>query len=343
VARLAGAPLTGAEVHWITRGRRWVYSGMLSGWVAGEYAAEACVLDLGPLARAAGVVLHPTGAAAVDAGRRTVTVEGGATLEADVLSLGLGSGLRGADLPGVGQHALDVKSLPTRFERLPVVSGPAAVVGAGLGGIELALCLRAAADEVTLVSDAAAVPPDGRPATVRAVERALSGRGVRRENGRVVALTPDAILLDDGRRVVARTVLWATGPAPHPLLAVSGLVLGPSGGVRVDAHLQSTSHPGIFAAGDCADLPLPAPKSGVYSVREAPVLAHNLVAALKREPLQAYRPQRNALALVNCGDGTALLAWSGLAARGRWCRAWKHRLDAGFMDRLHRAAQRTVP
>jgi len=138
-------------------------------------------------------------------------------------------------------------------------------------------------------------------------------------------------------------VLWATGPAPHPLLAASGFALGPTGAVRVDAALQSTSHPNVFAAGDCADLPTAAPKSGVYSVREAPALGHNLLAALRGEPLRLYTPQRRALALLNCGDGTALLSWGRLSLRGRWVRRWKHRLDVGFLESLRHAAQRTIP
>jgi NADH dehydrogenase FAD-containing subunit len=343
VARLAAAPLAGVDVHWVTLGEHAAYSGMLSGWVAGEYRPESCLLELPPLAHAAGVVLHPGGAVGLDAGRRAVVLEGGSTLEADVLSLGLGSGLRGAELPGVRAHALDVKKLLDDSERFPVVAGPWAVVGDGLGGIELALCLSAVAEAVSLVAEAPVFPPDASAALVRAVRRALASRGVKVVQGRAVALTGDAVQLAGAASVAARGVLWATGPAPHPLLLTAGLALGPAGAVRVDASLQSTSHPQIFAAGDCADLPVRAPKSGVYSVREAPVLGHNLVAALRGERLRTYRPQRTALALVNCGDGTALLFWGPFAARGRWLRRWKQRLDVRFLESLRHPAQRTVP
>jgi NADH dehydrogenase FAD-containing subunit len=343
MATLAVGRRSSAEVHWVTRGEQVTYSGMLSGWVAGEYRSEACRLDLVPLARAAGVRLHPGGAAAVDARQRRVTLEGGEVLEADVLSLGVGSALRGAELPGVREHAWNVKALPARFERFPPPVGPSVVVGAGLAGIELALCLRAVADEVSLVSETETLPADAPPALARAVRRALETRGVHCVQGRAVAVTTEAVLLEDGRQVAARGVLWATGPAPHPLLRETGVALGPTGAVQVDVTLQSTSQPNLFAVGDCADLPTPSPKSGVYSVREGPVLAHNLAAALRGEALRAYRPQRAALALLNCGDGTALLSWGRFAARGRWLRTWKHRLDVGFLETLRRAGHRTVP
>jgi NADH dehydrogenase FAD-containing subunit len=343
VARLASTPLPGVDVHWVTRGETAAYSGMLSGWVAGEYQREECLVQLLPLARAAGVTLHVEGAVGLDASRSSVVLEGGSRLQADVLSLGVGSSLLGWGMPGVQAHALNVRTLLTSFQRLPVADGPWAVVGAGLGGIELALCLRSVAKEVSLVAEDEQLLPKAPGALVRAVRNALVGRGVRVVQGRAEALTSEAVALAGGGTVRARKVLWATGPAPHPLLSSAGLALGTTGAVRVDASLRSTSHPNVFAAGDCADLPTPAPKSGVYSVREAPVLWHNLKSALLGQPLRAYHPQRRALALLNCGDGTALLSWGPLAARGRWLRRFKHGLDTRFVEALRPSSQRTVP
>jgi NADH dehydrogenase FAD-containing subunit len=266
-----------------------------------------------------------------------VKLADGQTLSADVLSLGLGSALRGAALPGVQAHALDVKRLLDNFERFPAQAGPWAVVGAGLGGVELALCLRNVTEDVTLVGEGQTFPAGASKALVRTVERALEARRIHRLQGAAVALTADSMAFADGSRRAVAGVLWATGPAPHPLLAAAGLALGPTGAVSVRASLQSTSHPHVFAAGDCADLPNPAAKSGVYSVREAPVLGHNLLAALRGQPLQDYHPQRRALALLNCGDGTALLSWGPYAARGRLLRRWKHQLDVGFLNSLRPA------
>jgi NADH dehydrogenase FAD-containing subunit len=336
VEHLAAAPLADVEVHWVTRGKYAAYSGMLSGWLAGEYSRESCRVDLAALARAAGVVLHTEGCVGLDAGRSAVWLEGGPPLTAEVLSLGLGSVLVGAELPGVHARAFHAKALLEEWERFSAAWGPWVIVGAGLGGIELALCLRSA-EEVTLLADGERFPTGASGGLVKAVRQALEERGVQVVYGRALALTEEAVSLADGRSVPARSVLWATGPAPHPLLSTSGLALGATGAVSVDGSLRSTSHSNVFAAGDCADLSEPVQKSGVYSVRETPVLLHNLVAALRGQPLQVYRPQRRALALVNCGDGTALLSWGKLAARAGWVHALKHRLDSRFMEKLRRA------
>ncbi|MGG2362362.1 FAD-dependent oxidoreductase, partial [Salmonella enterica] len=88
--------------------------------------------------------------------------------------------------------------------------------------------------------------------------------------------------------------------APAPWLRDSGLAVDGRGFVAVDAMLRSTSHPAVFAAGDCAAFtPRPLAKSGVYAVRQGPVLAGNLRRALRAEPLRPYRPQRHFLTLIS--------------------------------------------
>ncbi len=61
------------------------------------------------------------------------------------------------------------------------------------------------------------------------------------------------VVTKGGRRIEADSVVMGTGAVPDVTLARSaGLELGESGGVRVDARLE-TSAPGIYAAGDMAE------------------------------------------------------------------------------------------
>lgn len=48
-------------------------------------------------------------------------------------------------------------------------------------------------------------------------------------------------------------------------------------------------------------------------------------------PLQPYDPQREALALLGCGDGTAIGCKWGIAFRGRWVWRLKDWIDRGWM------------
>ncbi|MFN4194191.1 MAG: bifunctional NADH dehydrogenase FAD-containing subunit/selenide, water dikinase SelD, partial [Tabrizicola sp.] len=88
-------------------------------------------------------------------------------------------------------------------------------------------------------------------------------------------------------------------------------------------------------SGDCATQPdAPRPKAGVFAVRAAPVLHHNLRAALTGRPLRPFRPQTDYLKLVSLGDKCALAEKWGLAATGPRLWRLKDRIDRQFMDRF---------
>jgi selenide,water dikinase len=220
------------------------------------------------------------------------------------------------------------------------------VAGGGAAGIELGLALRArltllagrGAGTVTVLESAPRLFGGRFPALARAAERALLRNQVALRCGaEVVAAGEAGVSLADGSVMPARVLVWATGPAASDLLRTSGLAQDERGFLIVDSRLRSTSHPEIFAAGDAAT---PAswpdtPKAGVYAVREGPVLCANLAAACRHlDPPRVYRPRRRVLALLNTGDGRAILSYGALAMSGRWAMALKDRIDRRFMRRF---------
>jgi selenide,water dikinase len=149
-----------------------------------------------------------------------------------------------------------------------------------------------------------------------------------------VAVDPEAVHVGGGRRIAADRIVWATSAAAAPWLAAAGLACDGRGFVTVDAHLRSTSHPFVFAAGDCATQTAhPRPKSGVYAVRQGPPLAHNLRQAIDGDTLSTYVPQRRALALISTGDQHAIASWGGWAVEGDWVWRWKDWIDRRFIAR----------
>jgi NADH dehydrogenase FAD-containing subunit len=130
-------------------------------------------------------------------------------------------------------------------------------------------------------------------------------------------------------------VLWAAGAVAHAWQDRSGLAQDVAGFIRTDTTLRSSSHPDVFASGDCASLPQPLPKAGVFAVRQGPLLAHNLRAALDGQPLKDFTRDGPALALLSTADGCAI------ALRGPWAVAgphvgkllwrWKDHIDRAFV------------
>jgi pyridine nucleotide-disulfide oxidoreductase family protein len=343
---LARAPVPGVETVLVSLGSRQLYSGMVPGWIAGDYTLEQLSFDLAGLARAAGARLEPSGAAELRADRRELQLGDGRVLGYDVVSFDIGSLPAGTELPGVKEHALVLKPLErtlTVLTEAPRHSGPLLIVGGGAAGVELALCLQARTGRpTTLLERGEEVPRGASRAAQRVVRELLARRGVELRTAAVLAsLSPEVARLESGESLPFTTCVWATGPRAPELFAGSGAAVDAQGYLAVEDTLRSPSHPELFATGDCAGFisGQHVPKAGVYAVRQGPVLSANLRTALTGQgALRPYRAQRGFLSLLNAGDGTAVGAWKGLAFHGRAMWRLKDSIDRRFMARFQRLA-----
>ena len=336
-------PLPGVRLTLINPDPAAPYTGMLPGLVAGHYRREALMIDLMRLARFAGARIILDRAIGLDRANRQIHLQDRPPLRYDIASvdIGIGSGL--PEVPGAAEACIAAKPLgdfARRWEAFLAEAQPrpqVVLIGAGLGGVELALAMAhrlqtgGAQPEITLLErQSRALPHIGAGARQRLLQ-ALQAAGIRLVTDATPArITPGAVDLQDGRQIASDFTVAVTGARPQAWLGDSGLDLQ-DGFIRVGQTLQS-SDPLIFAAGDCSHMdPAPRPKAGVFAVRAAPVLFHNLRAALTGQPLRPYRPQRDYLKLVSLGDRRAVADKFGLQGGGAWLWRLKDRIDRRFM------------
>ena len=336
------APAEGVRLALLSPSRHAFYSGMVPGVVAGHYPPGECRIDLVALAQRAGARFLMDSAAGVDPARREVTTAGGERLRYDVLSLDTGSSA--GEPSAAAEHALRVRPVDpflAGWERLreSVRKGEVrriAVIGGGAAGVEVLLAMRhglaGSAAQFALFSELPVLAGHGAR---RRIARILGERGVPVHCGReVVAADENGIELDGGEHLEAQAAVWATGAYAPSWIEQSGLATDARGFVAVSDTLQSLSRPEIFAAGDVASvIGAPGPKSGVFAVRQGPVLARNLRRALAGEAPERFRPPSRSLALISCGDRYAVASWGGLALEGAWVWRWKDRIDRRFVER----------
>jgi NADH dehydrogenase FAD-containing subunit len=311
------------------------YSGMVPGWLAGQHARDAGLVDLAALAERAGAVWMPARCIAIDPDARTAQTDTGEGIAFDCASLGTGGIGRGVALLGDDPRLVDVRPIDAFVDRIADMPAPARVVvaGGGAGGVELAFGLRnlagaAPRPQVTLVAGAAGVLPGFAASVQRRTVRALARQGIA-----VIAadarIEGGAMLAGDVSLEPCDLIVTALGSAAPPWLKDSGLALDAGGFVLVDEQHRSVSHPHVFAAGDIAaraDRPLA--HSGVHAVFAGPVLAANLRKRMAGEtPRKTYQPRANSLYLINTGDGSAIASYGSLAAEGRWVLRLKHAID----------------
>jgi NADH dehydrogenase len=226
----------------------------------------------------------------VDLEGRTVTLRDGATLDYDVLVIAIGAVSASFGVPGVEEHALELKSLAdaervrghllSRVERANADSHDGAsvdgdldvvIVGGGPTGVELAGGIRELYDKVlardfpdldvrrasiTLVEATDRVLGTFAPKLSESAAKALRRRNITLELGTGVArVLPSGVELTDGRVIHGGTVIWAAGVRANPLAAELGLDVGRGGRVVVDSDLRIAGHPDVFVIGDVAASP----------------------------------------------------------------------------------------
>jgi selenide, water dikinase len=345
-----------AEVTLLSPYAGHLYSGMLGGLITGRYGREDAYLDLPSLAAKAGARFVLGSAAGIDIANRQISVDGGRRLPYDIASFAVGSEVRPTKVND-GDTFLAVKpidragKIAEALEKLPQADPRVVVVGGGAGGVEIALNIKArlralgrTGAHIVLVDGQGRLVADRSEACGREAARVLAQNQVQVVLGmRAEEVGTRTVRLSGGTDLPYDTVIWATGASAPGIFRASGLETDQAGFLLVDSTLRSVTDSAIFAAGDAATLrPFPAtPKSGVYAVRQGPILARNLGLALTgggSERFRRYRPQPRSLVLINTGDGRAILSYGSIALTARWVMRLKDRIDRRFMRRFQRLA-----
>ena len=352
----AMSPIRGVALTLATPSRSMPYSGMLPGLVAGLYRFEDAHIDVTRLAAAAGATFVEQAVVGLDLKARHARCADGTSIGFDVLSIDVGATPASRDIPGAADHAVPVKPIAgflARFET--VVAGVRegrleriAFVGAGAGGVELCLAVERrlrreaqaagrcpASLAVTLVSETPTILPGFPAAVVRRLCRILKARAIEvLTDARVTAVETNRLRFDARPPLDADAVFWVTKAAAPPWLGATDLPLDAAGFIAVEAGLDVTGWPGVFAAGDVASFgPRDLPKAGVTAVRQGPVLAGNLRRALAGLAPRPYRPQRDALVLMSTGERHAVGTRNGVTVEGDWVWWIKDRLDRRWIGR----------
>lgn len=349
LSQASGVAAAGAELVALSPGP-FLYSGLATGVLGGEYPEALDRIDVAALA-ARGGGRHVAGALrALDLRRGRALLEDGAEIGWDALSIAVGSlppDVEGADDPArcfavkpIGRvHALR-RELERRFAAEPDRPVRLAVAGGGATACEVALNAAALARRrggrlAAVLLAGGGLMRQAPAGAARSVARVLDARGIEvRDGARVARVEADRAVLRRGPPVPFDLFVNATGLRPHPILGRLGLPLSDDGALRLDPRLRSPADERVHGGGDCA-APEGAPlaRVGVHAIRQGPILRRNLLAAVGAGRPATYRPQRRWLWILNLGDRDGLAIRGALWWRGRTAWALKDRIDRRFLAR----------
>jgi len=281
------------------------------------------------------------------------------TLEADYLVIALGSVTNYYGLPGLREHSITMKSVGDAatlcnrvlalLERADSEPDPElrrtlltlVVGGGGFSGVETMAAVndfvRSAAahyprvhkEEIRtiIIHPRDRLLPELSPELARYAQAKLEERGVEMLlNTRIAGAGEDYVEISGGRRIPTRTLIWTGGIEPNPIVSTLDCLRGKHGGLVVDECFAVRDRPGVWALGDCAEIPQSG--AGNYAptaqnaIREGAHLALNIVAELRGKKPRPFRYRPIAeLALVGERAGVARIfgfQFSGILAWFLW-------------------------
>jgi NADH dehydrogenase len=248
-------------------------------------------------------------------------------LNYDQLVLAIGAVPNFYRRPGIEEHAVTMKTLgdaillrnrmiealdvadnhPDESERKAVLT--VVVAGGGFAGAETAGAvndllreaikfypnLREDMLRIVLVHAGEVILPELSESLGHYAQKQLGRRGVEiRLKTAVAGYDGRELTLNDGTKITTRLVIWTAGITPSPLL--SGLPCAMQRGhVLANDCLQVPDWPGVWALGDCAFVPDSlnpgkfCPPTAQHAIRQAAVLARNIVATMRGQALQPFR------------------------------------------------------
>ena len=340
-------PIAGLRVSLISDVINAPYSGMLPGFVAGEYSYDEMHINLVQLANFANARFIKTNITSIDTLNRQIHCEGRPEISYDLISVNTGITPDFGDIIGAREHCIAVKPISHFLSHLPnldaTVTSPTdviAIIGSGAAGIELAFAFRARFNQknikpkITIIGSAERFFPTLPKKCHQAIYEQCKKADIEVHLGHAATQVSNKVVtLNSGVQLAASHTFLVTGAKPSEWLNSSSIDLTSDGYIEVNNAYQSISNNRVFAGGDIAKIKhQPRPRSGVFAVRAGPILAKNLRLALEGMAVQPHQPQSRYLSLIMLGNGTVMALWDRFYISAKWLWPVKKWIDQKFIS-----------
>jgi len=141
-----------------------------------------------------------------------------------------------------------------------------------------------------------------------------------RLRSRVTRIWKEGVEINGTEVVPTSTVIWVAGVVAHPLIAELSVSRDNIGRVLVNEYMEVPEIAGVYAVGDCAHFKdprsgQPIPPRAHTAVRQASIVAHNVLADIRGRDRKPYHYANTAEA-VSLGSSDAAVRFYGLRLYG---------------------------
>lgn len=160
-------------------------------------------------------------------------------------------------------------------------------------------------------------------------------------NTQISEVGRDYVRIASGDKIDVNTVVWTGGVSPVSVVTKQPCNCGGHGGIVTDATCAVPDYPGIWAVGDCAEIPQPGskgpyPPTAQNAVREGKLVADNIYCSYKgRNPKPFIFKSWGELAVLGKKTGVANIRGVCISGFAAWF-LWR----TVYLAKLPRPAQR---
>lgn len=324
------------------------YSGMIPGYLAGQYEKSELQFDLQKICDRYDYTFVLGEAILLQASENNLQISDGTIHKYDICSINIG--IKPKNIPCADNSQTGLIYLKPISELLSIWDQILAshlkpsrltIIGGGAAAFEIAVACRLRFSDlniqVQIISGKNKLLHEENKRTQNQARQSLKKLHVEIIEGvHVEKILPDQLLLSDGRLLPRQLCLVGTSAEAPQIFRDSQLPINLSGFIQVDEYLNVIGLRNIFATGDCSHFTVqPLPKAGVYAVREGPILAKNIISLLEnKKNLVAYIPQPHFLKILVSGKDQAIATYKNLTFHG-WL-AWRLKkfIDKTFMSKF---------
>ncbi|QHW31829.1 NAD(P)/FAD-dependent oxidoreductase [Paenibacillus rhizovicinus] len=334
---------------------------------AGNVAEKAVALPLEKLLKGKSVNVVVGEVQAIDVAGKQVALNNGSSYRYDNLVLALGSETNYFGIPGLQENSLTLKSVhdanrvfnhvKDRIKAYATSKNKAdatfIIGGGGLTGVELVgeladelpgICRQYGVDfadvSISLVEAMPTILPIFSPELIGRAVTSLEARGVEFLTGLAITeVNGNVVTLKDGRTIETNTLVWTGGVQGSSLVGNCGIEVN-RGRATVNEHLQSTSHPEVFLAGDCAVVFAPEgrpyPPTAQLAWQMGELAGANIGALIKGAKMDTFSPVfSGTLASLGRKDGIGAVGGSGIELKGTPASLMKKASNARYLSHIN--------
>ncbi|MFQ6124879.1 MAG: NAD(P)/FAD-dependent oxidoreductase [Candidatus Heimdallarchaeota archaeon] len=149
---------------------------------------------------------------------------------------------------------------------------------------------------------------------VRYAYQILKEKGIKLILGAAIqSVDKQTIVLSNGKRIHARTLVWTGGIRGNELIERSGLRVNHQGRAKVNQFLEAEGYEGVYVIGDASieidpETGRPVIPSAQMAINEATYVAEHLIARIRKLRTREYKPSRRGVAIsLGRKEGASLL------------------------------------